>query len=426
MDRAARLLRGTLRVRVESAFPERVLNLCGAHGIAFSDLRWESASALSFTVRAAERKKLERLLAPLDAALTIERAAGAPFFLRRFRRRYTLLAGLAFMLALFFANSFFIWDFEVSGSETVPAEKILRVLEKQGLRRGSFAYSFRPQDICNRALPELPELAWLTVNVRGCRAYVSVRDRVPKPELADDRTPTNVVAKRDALVTEVRAYDGRAMVRKGGTVTAGQLLISGAVQTEGPERPNVPSRLLAGRGQVRGRTWYELSIRVPLQYEEKRYTDDEKHSYALLLGERRVKFGAKGSSNLQGSCDKIIHQTKLSLPGGMALPLTWEETTLRPYETRTVTRTRTEAEELGARTLSAYLLTRIDGAVTATRVASAVQGGLAARHALGGMHGADRRDRAHLTVERIFLRRCRRKLIEKERTSFFYGTAHQH
>ena len=56
----------------------------------------------------------------------------------------------------------------------------------------------------------------------------------------------------------------------------------------------------------------------------------------------------------------------------MALPLTWEETTLRPYETRTVTRTRTEAEELGARTLSAYLLTRIDGA--ATRVASAVQG----------------------------------------------------
>ena len=87
MDRAARLLRGTLRVRVESAFPERVLNLCGAHGIAFSDLRWESASALSFTVRAAERKKLERLLAPLDAALTVERAAGAPFFLRRFRRR---------------------------------------------------------------------------------------------------------------------------------------------------------------------------------------------------------------------------------------------------------------------------------------------------------------------------------------------------
>ncbi len=375
MNRAASLLRGTLRVRVESAFPERVLNLCGAHGVAFSDLRWESASALSFTLRAADRKRLARLIAPLDAKLTVECTEGAPFFLRRFRRRYTLLAGAALLFALFFVNSFFIWDFEVSGSETVPAEKILRVLEKQGLRRGSFAYSFRPQDICNRALPELPELAWLTVNVRGCRAYVSVRDRVPKPELADDRTPTNVVAKRDALVTEVRAYDGKAMVRRGATVTAGQLLISGAVRTEGPERPNVPDRLLAGRGQVWGRTWYELSIRVPLQYEEKRYADAEKHSYALLVGERRVKFGAKGSSNLQGSCDKIISKTKLTLPGGITLPLAWEETTLRPYETRTVTRSREEAEEIGARLLSAYLLTQIDGTVTSTRVDSTVQGG---------------------------------------------------
>ena len=58
----------------------------------------------------------------------------------------------------------------------------------------------------------------------------------------------------------------------------------------------------------------------------------------------------------------------------MAIPLTWEKTTLRPYETRNVTRTRADAEELGARMLSTYLLTRIDGTVTTTRVASAVQG----------------------------------------------------
>lgn len=167
MDRAARLLRGTLRVRVESAFPERVLNLCGAHGIAFSDLRWESASALSFTVRAAERKKLERLLAPLDAALTIERAAGAPFFLRRFRRRYTLLAGLAFMLALFFANSFFIWDFEVSGSETVPAEGVGKAAAPTSAcatacPSPSWRTTARPRTSSRSAMPSSPRCALTT------------------------------------------------------------------------------------------------------------------------------------------------------------------------------------------------------------------------------------------------------------------------
>lgn len=374
MNFAAGLLRGTVRVRVECAYPERVLNLCGAHGIAFSGLRRESAAALSFTVSGADRRRLAPLLAPLDAVLTVERTAGAPFFLRRFRRRYALLAGLTLAITLFFVNSFFVWDFAVSGNETVPTEKILRVLAGQGLRRGSFAYSLRPQELCNRALPELPELAWLTVNVRGCRAYVSVRERVPKPKLADDLTPTNVVAKRDALVTEVRAYDGKAMVLKGTTVTAGQLLISGAVQTEGPERPSVPGRLLAGSGEVWGRTWYELSAKIPLHCEMKRHTGVEKHSYALLFGTKRVKIGAKGSSNLHSSCDKIIHQVGLSPVPGMASPLALEKTTLRPYETVAVTRTREEAEDIGSRLLSAYLLTCIDGTVTAARTASAVQG----------------------------------------------------
>lgn len=374
MNRTAAWLRGALRVRVESEFPERVVNLCGAHGISFSDLRREGASALSFTILSAERERLERILAPLKASVTVERTGGVPFFLRRFRRRYALLAGLAAAALLLLANSFFIWDFSVSGNETVPTEKILRVLEQQGLRRGSFAYSFRPRDVCNRALMELPELAWLTVNVSGCRASVLVRERVAKPSLADDRTPTNVVAGKDALLTEVSAYGGKALVRRGETVAAGQLLISGAVETEGVERPSVPSRLLAGRGEVWGRTWYEFSVKIPLQYEEKCPTGEEKHGYALLFGTKRLKFGRKESSNLSAQCDRIRTVQKWTLPFGAALPLAWEETTLRPYETRAAVRSREEAEAIGAEQLTSYLAAQIDGTVTSARISSVVQG----------------------------------------------------
>jgi len=41
--------RGQVRVRAECAFPERVLNLCGARELAFWDLEWESPTA--FTCR---------------------------------------------------------------------------------------------------------------------------------------------------------------------------------------------------------------------------------------------------------------------------------------------------------------------------------------------------------------------------------------
>ena len=44
------------------------------------------------------------------------------------------------------------------------------LLREHGVHRGTLRYSFRSQDICNRVLPELKDLCWLAVNVRGCRA----------------------------------------------------------------------------------------------------------------------------------------------------------------------------------------------------------------------------------------------------------------
>ena len=42
-------LQGQVRIRVETPFPERVLNLCGARNLAFWDMEWESETA--FTCR---------------------------------------------------------------------------------------------------------------------------------------------------------------------------------------------------------------------------------------------------------------------------------------------------------------------------------------------------------------------------------------
>ena len=273
-------------------------------------------------------------------------------------------------------NSLFIWDFEVTGNETVPTETILHALSEQGVHRGTFVYSFKSQDICNRVLPELNDLCWLAVNVRGCRAYVQVRERVRAPERANESVPTNVVAKRAGLVTRVRALDGEKKVLPGTSVQEGQLLIAGVVETGGTEKPSVTTRFLAGKGEVWARTWYELSVRIPLSYEQKTYTGGEKRRFSLLWGENRLKIGAKGSSICHGDCDKIKNQTPWSLFGLVSLPITWETETYLPYETVTVTRSRAAAETIGEEVLKAQLAALLDkdGSVTSERVASAVQG----------------------------------------------------
>ena len=369
------LLRGYVRVRVESAWPERILNLSAARGIELREPQWTSASELRFAVARRDFRAFRQALGNTDARWSLERKAGAPYFFARFRRRYALLAGLAACIALLIVNSLFIWDFEVSGNDTVPDEKILRVLAENGVRRGTFVHSFRSQDICNRTLPELPELSWLTVNVRGCRAYVVVRERVLSPEIVNHRSPTNIVSKRAALVTRVLALDGRAMVQKDAVVQKGQLLISGVAEISDVMQPSASTRFLAGKGEVWGRTWHELSVKIPLTYETKCYTGAEKHEYALLWGEKRLKF-QKDSSNIGVNCDKIINQSKWQLFGTIALPMTWEEETYLPYETRPLTRTQEQAEAMGREVLERQLAALLgeEGSVTNAQFTAKQQG----------------------------------------------------
>ena len=376
LKKAVKLLRGSVCVRAMSAYPERMLNLCSARGIEFWDVRWIDDTALSFCVARGDLRALRRAAEGCGAEVSIERTAGTPFFFARLRRRHALFAGGILCAALLLVNSLFIWDFEVTGNETVPTETILHALREHGVHRGTFIYSFRSQDICNRVLPELKDLCWVAVNVRGCKAYVQVRERVRAPERVNESEPTNVIAAKPGLITKVRALDGEKRVLPGTSVQQGQLLIAGVVDTGGTEKPSVTTRFLAGKGEVWARTWYDLTVRVPLTYEKKVYTGKEKRSHTLIWGENRLKIGAKGSSICNVDCDKIKNQTQWTLFGLFALPVTWETETLLPYELEIAARSRADAEAQGKDVLETYLAALLGetGSVTQRRFSTAVEG----------------------------------------------------
>ena len=293
-------LKGEVTARVESGFPERVLNLCGEYGLAFWDLQWESAAAFTFTLTRRDWKRLRRLTARLDCELTPVGWRGTPFFLGRMRRRYGLWITLGLCSLLLLWGSFFIWDFAIEGNETVSDQEILRALEKYGVAFGTFGYDVNSFQLRNDLLLELPELSYIAVNVRGSRAYVQVRERVEAPEIIDMRQSGNTVAARDALVTAIEPWEGEKMVLPGTMVREGQLLISGVVDSG-----YGGSRYVRGMGKVYGRTWYTLRCRVPLTVWETVYTGESRTRRAVLLGKNRVNLYI-GSSIPEDNCDKII------------------------------------------------------------------------------------------------------------------------
>lgn len=346
-------LRGQVRVRVEAPFPERVLNLCGARNLAFWDLEWESPTAFSCRLSRRDWHKLRRAAGKLECTLTLERREGVPYFLRRFRKRYALLAGLVLCALWLSVGSFFIWDFTVEGNETVSDEEILRALQTCGVDIGTFGFSLDAEDLRNHILLDIPELSWMTVNVSGFRAYVQVRERVMAPEIVDERTPTNVVARRAGLVQRVRVLEGIPCVLEGTAVEEGQLLISGVEDTD-----TFGARVLAGMGEVQARTWYTLTANFPREAPIKRYTGEETTAISLVFGTRRVNF-FPNSSIAGREYDKITTRVPLSL-FGLPLPVTVVREHYRFYQTELQTLEARQAEREGEAILTEYLHTLVD------------------------------------------------------------------
>ena len=266
MRRIVNLLKGEVTGRVESGFPERVLNLCAEYGIVFWDLAWLSPVEFTFTLNRRDWKRLRRLTRRIDCELTAVRWRGTPFFVGRLRRRYALWVTLGLLMTALFFSSFYIWDFTIEGNETVSEEEILRALEKYGVGFGTYGYDVDSFELRNYLLLELPELSYIAVNVKGCRAYVQVRERVPAPEIVSKREPGNTVAAKDALITAVEPWDGEKQVLPGTTVrgAAAHLRRGGKRLRRGPVsaghgegvRPDLVRAALSGAPERGGEDLY--------------------------------------------------------------------------------------------------------------------------------------------------------------------------
>lgn len=261
-------LRGYVFLGVRGFFLERFLNLCLKKDICLWDVKYGGENSLEMKMSINGFKKVRGAAYKTRSEVKIKKRAGLPFIIQKYKKRKAFAAGFLIAVILFSALSSFIWRIDVTGNEKVPESVIINRLAELGFKVGTPRFNVDVYRLQNEILKKEKSLSWLWVDIKGTHANVSVKEKVPAPEMADDTVPSNIVASKDGLVTRVVALNGEAAVREGDIVDKGDLLISGIVSLG-----EAGEKIGSARGEVTARTWYSKDGEFPLEKIEYIRTD---------------------------------------------------------------------------------------------------------------------------------------------------------
>jgi similar to stage IV sporulation protein len=252
---------GYVIIRVEGLSLEKFINLTVSRGIYLWGIKRQNYTTLTARISIRGFKQLRGISHKIRCRIRIVDKRGLPFILYRYRRRKMLAVGMLVCLCIIYGLSSFVWTVDVEGTEEVDPRMVLAELESLGVKPGIFKPHIDNMLIENQLLVRIPELSWASLEIRGSRAILRVRESVLPPALVDRNTPCNIVAAKDGIIHKMIVLDGQAAVGPGQTVKKGQLLVSGII--EHPDTIGV--RYVHSMGQIIARTWYQQTVELSLK-----------------------------------------------------------------------------------------------------------------------------------------------------------------
>ena len=126
--------------------------------------------------------------------------------------------------------SLYVWTVEVHGTVALDPTDVLAAAEERGLYVGCLKSGVDPAALSKELMLALPETGWVAVNTMGSTVSIELREKIQTPEIADEKTPGNVVASDAGQVIRMEVFGGEAAVKVGDAVTQGDLLIRGVVE----------------------------------------------------------------------------------------------------------------------------------------------------------------------------------------------------
>ena len=243
---------------------------------------------------------------------------GLPFAAFRYRKRKFLAFGIIFFVCTLYFLSSFLWVINISGNETITSDELLNAVKESGVEVGKLKYFINQENAKTSIKDSFENISWVTVSVKGTQAYIEIIESLEKVVLTDKESPCDIVAKKDAVITNIITTSGTPIVKQKDVVRKGDILVSNELLIKedefGVHKSNVHSD-----AEVYGKLYYEINFSLSSAYSEKKYTDNIRKKYIFKIFGKEFKIPSKKINYV--NFDKTTNYTQLKLSEDYPLPI---------------------------------------------------------------------------------------------------------
>lgn len=351
-------LTGYVTILIEGTNPELFLQQCANQDIVVWNITKKSHISCLASIRMKDEQKVNEIVNEEIYTVTVTKKRGLPFVVKNLSGRKEFLFSIILCLVLILYLSNIIWDIKINGVPKDIEKKITKQLDVYGVHTGALNFSLdSPSIIQQKLLHDIPGLLWVGIEKKGTTFQIEVQEKtiVKKKEV---KGPSNLVATKDGVISYVYISKGMPKVKVDDFVEAGDILVSGDIGDEKKDDDKVKPKLVESIGEIVAKTWYEVSVTIPLKAEYQELTGEKDKKLYMGFGDLHVPFWGFGSSEFK-HIQKDVSRTPLHF-FNWELPINIIESIRHEKTYRTEERTKQEAIEIGKEQAKNELLLSLD------------------------------------------------------------------
>ena len=334
---------GYVVLKINGEKPERFINMLMMLRIKFWGIEKLPDINNELHVNIASRhvlskENLNKIAQRANTSCEIIKENGLRYFLLRHKSRLGIYVGILLGAAIIYASTFFIWEVKITNSDYPNNGEIIRLLEQYGCKNGVYIPGLNISETEQKILLASNKILWIAINIKGTVANIEVRRRDEPVKIIDKGTPTNIVASKTGKILSVEAYEGTKIAVQDATVEKGDLLISGAIESN-----VVGMRIKHASGKVMAETVRVIEVKIPLNIAQKEYTGAEINKNSLNILGKNVNLYLNSGNSME-MYDKIEIMEDFKLFDVIILPVKVTMVTYREFIKKSLTLDELEAK----------------------------------------------------------------------------------